>query len=79
MVNYRRLTHDERYQIEALLNSGLGLREIARQLGKCASTISRELKKGQTVESIYCALEAKNRTDKNRRAPRLAQRKIQGW
>jgi len=36
----------ERYKIEAFLRVGLNCREIAEKLGKSASTISREIKRG---------------------------------
>lgn len=45
-MGYRRLTREERYQISALKDSGLGVRSIARQLMRHASSISRELKRG---------------------------------
>jgi IS30 family transposase len=39
----RYLTHLERRRIASLCQHGLGVREIARRLGRAASTISREL------------------------------------
>lgn len=44
-MGYRRLTLKDRYQIEAYLESDLGVREIAEKLGVCASSISRELRR----------------------------------
>lgn len=43
MPSYQRLTREERYQIEAYLRCGQTLAEIARQLKRPPSTISREL------------------------------------
>lgn len=39
----RYLSRDERYEIARLQNSGVGVREIGRRIGRAASTISREL------------------------------------
>lgn len=44
-MGYQRLTREDRYQIAALKKSGLGVREIAEQLERAPSTISRELKR----------------------------------
>ena len=43
MGSYHRLTLAERYQIEALVGSGQSFRQVARQLGRSVSTISREV------------------------------------
>jgi transposase, IS30 family len=45
MEAYHRLTLDDRYQIQAEKNSGLGIREIAMRIGRSPSTVSRELKR----------------------------------
>ena len=55
MALYRRLTLGECYQIEVLSARGFGVREIARQLGRHASTISRELQKFRQQEQPYRA------------------------
>jgi transposase, IS30 family len=60
---WKQLTEKERYQIEALLESGMKAQEIGKQLGKDRRTIEREIKKGsvpqKTCELIeytkYCA------------------------
>ncbi|WP_407940257.1 IS30 family transposase [Microlunatus sagamiharensis] len=41
----RYLSRDERYEIARLHDSGLGVREIGRRLGRSGSTISRELRR----------------------------------
>lgn len=63
MKKYRRLTPEDRYQIEALLNSGRSQRFIGRQLGCSASTISREIYKGcWKGETEYIAADAEEVT-----------------
>lgn len=44
-MNYYQLTENERYQIYALKAVGLSQQEIAKQLNRNPSTISRELKR----------------------------------
>lgn len=46
-MNYKQLTREERYQIEAYLKTGLSNKEIARHLGKHPSTIGREIKRNR--------------------------------
>ncbi len=57
MGKYRRLASAERYQIEALKRSGLGVSGIARLLGRAKSSISRELRR-QGLAKNYCARKA---------------------
>lgn len=47
-MRYHRLTREERYQIAILVKSGMSIRSTAAQLGRSASTISRELKRNYT-------------------------------
>ncbi|WP_038290466.1 helix-turn-helix domain-containing protein, partial [Zooshikella ganghwensis] len=42
-MNYNQLTEHERYQIYSLLKAGLNQKEIAKNLERNPSTISREL------------------------------------
>jgi IS30 family transposase len=44
-MNYNQLTENERYQIDAFIKAGLTQKEIADQLERSPSTISRELKR----------------------------------
>jgi len=44
-MHYKRLTREERYQIQALKRSGQGVRAVARTLSRSPSTISRELRR----------------------------------
>lgn len=70
MEKYHRLTREERYQIQALFKSGCGIRQIARNLGRNASSISREIKKNwqNNVPLPYRAAWAMGRALKIRRA-----------
>ena len=44
-MNYTHLTREERYQIHVLRRQGLSCADIARELHRHRSTISRELKR----------------------------------
>jgi len=57
MKTYHQLSQQERYHLTALLRMRrLSHAEIARQLGRCASTISRELARNRnTPEKFYRA------------------------
>lgn len=67
---YHQLTTDERYTIAALRMQRLSQAEIARQLGRSPSTISRELKRNRTNAGIYTACKAVDRTARVRRESR---------
>jgi len=51
MQSYSHLSFEEREQIAILRASGRGVRFIARAIGRCASTISRELKRNRLPSS----------------------------
>ena len=53
MAKYHRLTQENRYQIEALKTSGLGVRAIAKQLDLSPSTISRELRRNAPKRKYF--------------------------
>ena len=76
-MSYSRLTREDRYQIEALVNSGHGIRAIARQLRKEASTISREVNKIRGTSGLYSAAKADELARQQLHAPHLSTRKIQ--
>lgn len=78
MGKYCRLTQAERYQIEALRARRIGVRSIARQLKRPASTISRELVRSYSFLNSYSALEAENRAKQFRHSKRPGCRKIIG-
>jgi len=69
-MNYTQLTHEQRYQISALLKMGHNRTEIAAVIGKHKSTVSRELKrnKGQRgyrpKQAHHKALSRRNHTHK---------------
>src|SRR5438874_13829325 len=50
-VSGRYLSFTEREEIAVLLAGGCGVREIARQLGRAPSTISRELQRNAAVRT----------------------------
>ncbi|MGC9386446.1 MAG: helix-turn-helix domain-containing protein, partial [Hydrogenovibrio sp.] len=45
MTQFKQLTIEERYHIQAHLEQGLSLRKMAEKLGRAASTLSRELRR----------------------------------
>ena len=57
MRRYSQLTQVERYQIEALLGAQVSQKEIAAQLGRSRSSISREVRRN-AVNGSYCACSA---------------------
>ena len=69
----RYLTFGEREEIALLRAAGLGVREIARQVGRDASTISRELARGclkRRPRGRYRASVAQFRAEKRARRPK---------
>ena len=67
----RYLRFEEREEIMRLDASGLGVREIARQIGRHPSTVSRELRRAVGVRG-YRAGMAQTHADRGRRGPRRA-------
>jgi IS30 family transposase len=63
-----RLTLAEREEIACLRAAGLGIRAIARQLGRDPGTISRELRRNTGSRGHYRASTAQQRADQNARA-----------
>ncbi len=53
MSEYSHLTAEERDRLADLKADGLSLREIARALGRAASTISRELRRNALDSGAY--------------------------
>lgn len=49
-MNYKQLTSEERYQIYALMKAGLTQKKIATLINRCASTISREVKRNKGLK-----------------------------
>ena len=69
-MTYNQLTADDRYTIAALLKQRLSQAEIARQLNRSPSTISRELKRNRQKTGAYIAEKAVARTSRIRRESR---------
>lgn len=67
----RYLSHAEREEVLRLNASGEGIRAIARAIGRDPSTISRELKRGETTRG-YSAARGQRHADQARRTPRAA-------
>ena len=90
---YKQITQDERDLIAHLHAKGLARSEIARQIGRDKSTISRELRRnGSGIYDVYLAhmahTRAKDRKQESGQRPRLKNKRIkryvirklkQGW
>jgi IS30 family transposase len=74
-VSGRYLSFTEREEIAVLLARGCGVREIARQLGRAPSTISRELQRNSALRTgrpEYRASAAQTHADRRARRPKPA-------
>ena len=74
-VSGRYLSFAEREEITVLLARGCGVREIARQLGRAPSTISRELQRNSALRTgrpEYRASTAQTHADRRARRPKPA-------
>jgi len=74
-VSGRYLSFSEREEIAVLLAGGSGVREIARQLGRAPSTISRELQRNAAIGTgrlEYRASTAQTHADRRARRPKPA-------
>jgi len=71
-ISARYLSQDERIEIADLRHAGLGIRQIADQLGRAPSTISRELRRNATAggyrpfEAHRCATARRARSHRRR-------------
>jgi len=65
MKNYKRLSDFEREEISRMLSQKCSFHDIAKQLGRYASTISREVAKGSCNKYTYRAIKAQNRARRN--------------
>jgi IS30 family transposase len=52
-MKYRQITSSERYAIAALRKRKLSIRDIAVELGRCPSTISREVRRNLSTQGRY--------------------------
>ena len=68
MKKFAQLTPEQRYKIEALINSSTGLnqKQIAEQVGISESTLSRELKRNSRPLAGYVAKKAQDFAQKRR-------------
>lgn len=55
MKKYVQLNYEERVTIKIMLQQSYSMRAIAKHLGRSPSTISREIKRGITVDGTYFA------------------------
>lgn len=65
MRHYRQLTQEERYQISALTQLGHTQRQIAQEVGRSPSTVSRELRRNKGIDG-YQAETAQRVSDQRR-------------
>ena len=75
---YKRLTLEERYQIQALKKSELSYRKIAQQLNRSHSTIVREINNNSTSHGYYLPQPASDKV-LGRRKGKGPECKIKGW
>ena len=54
-MTYKHLSQNERYQIFCLMKEGLNCTEIAKNLGRSTSTISREIARNKGGRGYYYA------------------------
>src|SRR3954447_11939876 len=74
MAGGTRLELGERERLAALKAEGLSLRAIARQLGRAASTISRELRRNALPEGGYLPVHAEGCYPERRQRPAVLER-----
>ena len=73
MKKYKQLSYEERVTIKICLWKKMSINEIARNMGRSPSTISREIKRGITIDGTYFAestereLRRKKLNDKRKR------------
>jgi transposase, IS30 family len=66
----RYLSHAEREEIAVLHAQKVGVREIARRLGRCHTSIGRELGRNSNRDGCYRALRAQRRAEQRARRPK---------
>jgi len=77
-MSYHQLTQEERYLISSALTLKISLRQIAEQLGRAASTVSREVRRNATTrDGAYRAQKAQSyavaRLKRSRRGPQFSE------
>ena len=82
MSHYHHLSITEREKILILRTEGKNLREIAREIGRCVSTVCRELRRNSPGKQGYSAIEAekkyRDRRKKCKRHKLLSNAEFQG-
>jgi len=74
MADGTHLTLEERERLAVLLAEGLSRREIARRLGRAASTISRELRRNALPKGGYLPVHAEGCHRERRQRPAILER-----
>src|SRR3954468_7499766 len=74
MAGGTHLELEERERLAALKAEGLSLRAIARQLGRAASTVSRELRRTALPEGGYLPVHAEGCYPERRQRPAVLER-----
>ena len=72
-TQYKQVGYYERVRLALLLGAGLGVRAIARELGRSPSTILREIRRNfpRSGKGDYLALNAENKAVARRKIPRV--------
>jgi IS30 family transposase len=78
-VSGRYLSFAEREEIAVQLARGCGVREIARQLGRTPSTISRELQRNAALMRLLRVGKHKHRIDGHTLWTRDGRCRMSGW
>lgn len=73
-MTYHQITSGERYMLSALRKQGLSASQIARELGRHPSTISRELRRNRCNDGRYRPSKADSRTRSRRSRSRRNRR-----
>jgi IS30 family transposase len=78
-MTYTHLTQEERYQIHNLKRQGIHLSQIASELGRSTSTISRELRRNASTRGYQPALAQESATARQRQRRNARQFDPQQW
>ncbi len=78
MKNYKRLSDVEREEISRMLAQNCSFQDIAKQLNRHTSTISREVAKGSCNKYTYRAAKAQNRARRNASKRKAGKFKLDG-
>ena len=78
MKHYKRLSDLEREEISRLLSQKHSFRDIAKELKRNVSTISREIRAGSCNKYTYRAIKAQNRARRNAAKRKIGKHKLSG-